>query len=245
MKTLADALIRNCAEFFEQNGKRRGILGISGGVDSAVVGAIAIHALGTKKLSAFLLPHRDFSSAENLRDAQLVAENLCISAQEIEISSLCEPFFHLDFAQKRMTRGNIMARVRMMILYAAANDFDGLVLGTGNKTELLTGFFTKWGDGAVDLEVLGNIWKEEVFALAQYFGLPKNIYTKAPTAELFAGQTDEDELGISYVDLDAALREIEKNPRLFSPQNKNEERAFSLFSSSLHKREKIKSLARL
>jgi len=244
MKKLADHLIHNCADFFAKNKKTKGVLGISGGVDSAVVAAIASHAIGTNAVSGFFLPHRNFSSSENLADAKAVADFLKIPAREIEISPFCEPFFALDFCEKQMTRGNVMARVRMMILYTAANNSEALVLGTGNKTELLTGFFTKWGDGAVDVEVLGKVWKREVFALAQYFGLPENIWKKPPTAELFVGQTDEGELGISYENLDSALCEIEKNPEQFSPQNEAERRAFELFQNSAHKREGVVSLER-
>ncbi len=242
MKKIADALVRHCADFFAKCEKTRGVLGISGGVDSAVVAAISAQALGSHNISGFFLPHRDFSSAENLNDAKAVADFLQIPAQEREISPFCSPFFALDFANKTMTRGNIMARVRMMILYARANESNALVLGTGNKTELMTGFFTKWGDGAVDVEVLGNLWKTEVFALARYFGLPRNVWEKAPTAELFLGQTDEAELQISYADLDLALQKIEKNPENFFPQNPEEKRAFALFQKTKHKRSGIPSL---
>lgn len=240
---LATNLITNFRKYFRESGRKKAVIGISGGVDSAVVAQIAVEALEPQNVFGLRLPHKTFSSEENLRDARQVCDFLKIDSREIDIASFCEPFFALDFATKKMTRGNIMARIRMILLYAAANNIDGLVLGTGNKTEILTGFFTKYGDGGVDIEVIGEVWKTEVFALAKYFGLPKNIYTKAPTAELFHGQTDERELGIDYPTLDLILQKMEQNA-LAKPFNPSELLVEKLVLNSIHKRGGVEAIRR-
>lgn len=128
-----------------------------------------------------------------------------------------------------------MARVRMILLYALANEQEALVLGTGNKTEILTGFFTKHGDGAVDIEVIGECWKTEVFQMATTLDLPRQIATKPPTAELFHGHTDEEELGLSYAELDAILQRMDANAE-FAPQTSQEQHVFQLLKNTEHKR---------
>lgn len=242
MNALSQILITHLRDFFTKNNKQKAVLGMSGGVDSSVVAALATQALGTENIIAFSLPHQDFSSEDHKNDAREVADQFGISLKTIDIAPLCQPFFDLQKQGKKMTLGNIMARVRMITLYAAANENDALVLGTGNKTELLTGFFTKWGDGAVDIEVLGNLWKTEVFALAKELKLPPNIYTKPPTAELFLGHTDEEEMGISYPELDTALQEWEKNSHK-TPETEAEKIAFQLVKNSEHKRGEVPALS--
>lgn len=243
MKSLASTLIKNLQKYFEKNNISKAIVGISGGADSALTATIAAHALGAENILALRMPHKDFSSEENLCDAREVCDYLNLEVQEIEISSFCNSLFKLPFATKTMTKGNIMARIRMILLYALANENNGIVLGTGNKTEILTGFFTKYGDGGVDIEVLGELWKTEVFALAEYFGLPKNVYTKSPTAELFLGQTDEEELGISYPELDKILEQIITTPN-FSASTHEEQHVLNIMKKSAHKRGEVPVLSR-
>lgn len=243
MRNLSSILVQNLQKYFQSAHIEKAVLGISGGVDSAVTAAIAVQALGHENILALRMPHQDFSSDENLSDARQVSEQLHIPSQEIEISPFCEKFFHLPFTQKQMTKGNIMARVRMILLYALANENNGIVLGTSNKTEILTGFFTKYGDGGVDIEVLGEVWKTEVFQLAQHLQLPQNIHTKPPSAELYLGHTDEKELGLSYPELDSILQKMEGNES-FTSTTKKEERVLSLVKNSAHKRGEVPCIPR-
>ncbi len=240
---LADILVFKLKDYFAASKRHKAVIGISGGVDSAVVASLAVRAIGTEKVVALRMPHTDFSSAENLNDAREVCNQLQLDAREIDIAPLSHPFFGLPFVTKPMTKGNIMARTRMILLYAAANEHDGLVLGTGNKTEMLTGFFTKYGDGGVDVEVLGEVWKTEVFALAKHFGLPENVYTKPPSAELLQNHTDEAELGIDYPTLDATLQKME-NDEAFSPSSPAEQLVVDLVKNTEHKRGEVPALSR-
>ncbi len=182
--------------------------GLSGGVDSAVVAALAARALGPKAVHTFFLPI-ERPPGGDLQDARSVASKLKIS---LEVRNLTVPYFALVEATKagdQRVRGNLKSRVRMAALYAEANRRGALVLGTGNKSELLTGYFTKWGDGGCDLLPIGDLYKTQVLELAGKLGIPKRVITKAPSAELWPGQTDEGDLGIAYGDLDRVLLGLE------------------------------------
>lgn len=184
------------------------VLGLSGGVDSALVAAIAARALGPKRLRAFFLPVERAPTGD-LGDARDVARRLKVA---LEVRDLTVPYFALveaTGAEDRRIRGNLKSRVRMIALYAEANRRGALVLGAGNKSELLTGYFTKWGDGGCDLLPIGDLYKTQVRELAFQLGLPKRVIEKTPSAGLWPGQTDESELGISYEELDRVLLGLE------------------------------------
>ena len=234
MQQIIQNLTANLKDFFQKSGAKKAVVGVSGGVDSACVLALAVRALGKENVLALLMPHKDFSSLENLNDARNLVKSLGVEYQEIEISHLTERFFALDFTKKDLTKANIMARVRMILLYALANEKNGLVLGTGNKTEILTGYFTKYGDGGVDTEVLGDLWKTEVFVLAGELGLPEVFVSKKPSAELYQNHYDEEEIGASYAEIDQILQKIESGE--FVPQNEKEKKVHYLYLSSAHKR---------
>ncbi|MBO8174714.1 MAG: NAD+ synthase [Thermococcus sp.] len=179
------------------------VVGVSGGVDSATTAFLAVKALGKEKVLGLIMPYYE---NRDVGDAKLVCETLGINYKIISIKPIVDAFEKsLDFEPNKITKGNIMVRTRMILLYAHANQYNLLVLGTSNKSELLTGYYTKWGDGASDYAPLINLYKTEVWEIAKRLGVPERIIKKKPTAGLWIGQTDEDELGISYKLLDEIL----------------------------------------
>lgn len=186
------------------------VLGVSGGVDSAVVAALAVEAVGKERVLGLLLPH-ETSSPQDAEHGALVCRHLGIPHETVNITPIVAAAMRACAAHppEGMAAYNLRPRARMMVLYAHAQQTGRLVLGTGNKSELLTGYFTKWGDGAADVYPLGDLYKTDVWALARELALPAAIVEKAPSAGLFPGQTDEGELGVRYGDLDRILAEFE------------------------------------
>ncbi len=185
-------------------GRRRLVVGLSGGVDSATSAAIACRALGGRKVLCALLPYRT-SSADSVRDARRVARLLGASTVTIDISPMVDVYFRRQRGATRVRRGNKMARERMSILYDLSSKHDALVLGTSNKTELMLGYGTIFGDTACGLNPLGDLYKTQVRQLALHLGIPQPIVWKTATADLWRGQSDEGELGYRYVDIDRLL----------------------------------------
>ncbi len=192
-------------------GAKGAVLGLSGGLDSATVAFLAVRALGPDRVFALLLPEAKVTSRDDLEDARKVASILKIETKEIEISKILDCYSEvLPMAEAPpLVNGNLKARVRMTILYWHANLLGRLVLGTGNKTEILLGYSTKFGDAAADIFPIAGLYKDEVRDLAKHLGVPNRIIEKAPTAGLWPGQTDEEELGICYDDANAILRGME------------------------------------
>ncbi len=179
------------------------VVGVSGGIDSATVAYLAAKALGKDKVMGLIMP---YYINQDVEDARMVCSSLGIWCKEININPIVDAFVaQLGFQPDKRSLGNVMARSRMILLYAHANQMNRLVLGTSNRSEFLTGYFTKWGDGASDYAPLINLYKTEVWKAAKLLGVPKRIIEKKPTAGLWEGQTDEDELGISYRLLDEIL----------------------------------------
>jgi len=182
------------------------VIGLSGGIDSSVVAYLCANVVEIDKILGIILPS-ETTSSEDIEDAVAVAENLGIKYKILHIDELIKPFPQLcpECSNSELANGNLKARIRMMILYYHSNSMNRLVAGTGNRTELLIGYFTKYGDGGVDILPIGDLYKTDVKKIANYLGIPKNIIEKAPTAGLWAGQTDEEELGIKYELLDKIL----------------------------------------
>ena len=182
----------------------RVVLGLSGGIDSAVVAAIAVDALGPQGVMAVVMPYRSSSPASE-SDARAVARKLEIEWLRVDISPQVDAYFEQFPEADRHRRGNKMARERMSILYDLSWARRALVIGTSNKTELLLGYGTVHGDMAHALNPIGDLYKTQVYAMARHYALPAQVIDKAPSADLFEGQSDEDDLGFTYARADALL----------------------------------------
>ncbi|APW96829.1 NAD(+) synthetase [Halobiforma lacisalsi AJ5] len=182
------------------------VLGLSGGIDSTLTAYLAVEALGPENVHGLVLPAR-VSGDENMSDAERVATDLEISYDVIEIEPIVDSLLsaYPDAEGDHVAVGNARARVRAVLNYLVANHENRLVLGTGNRSEAAVGYFTKYGDGAVDCHPIGNLYKAQVRQLARHVGVPEDLAAKTATAELWADQTDEEELGISYDTLDSIL----------------------------------------
>lgn len=186
------------------------VLGLSGGVDSAVTARLARDALGAEHVVGVLLPDARFPS-ELRAETERFARDLGVAARTLPIDGV-ERAFHdlLPEVHDRVTLGNVIARIRMTALHTIARESGKLVAGTGNKSELLLGYFTKYGDGGVDLLPIGDLYKTEVWEVAASLGIPAAIRERAPTAGLWEGQTDEGELGMPYSEIDQILYGLER-----------------------------------
>lgn len=182
------------------------VLGLSGGVDSSVCAFLSVRALGRERVLPIIMPERGVTSEEDLNDAIEVVKILGTDHKIIEISPIVECFRSILGGDDKVAYGNLKARIRMCILYFHANLMNRLVVGTGNRTEIMLGYFTKYGDGGADILPIGGIYKGDVRRLALYLGVPKRIVEKVPTAGLWVGQTDEGELGVSYGEMDEIIR---------------------------------------
>ncbi|QLG50228.1 NAD+ synthase [Natrinema halophilum] len=182
------------------------VLGLSGGIDSTLTGFLAVEALGADCVHGLVLP-ATVSSEGHMSDAERVAQILEISYDVIEIEPLVDSLLsaYPEAEGDREAVGNARARIRAVLNYLVANHESRLVVGTGNRSEAAVGYFTKYGDGAVDCHPIGNLYKGQVRQLAHHVGVPEELAEKTATAELWADQTDEDELGISYEMLDDIL----------------------------------------
>jgi NAD+ synthase len=185
-------------------GFERVVVGLSGGVDSSLVTTLAVSALGGDNVVALFMPYRT-SDPQSALDAYAVCERLGIAAETVDITTQVDDYFASFPDADRTRRGNKMARERMSILYDQSMAQRALVLGTSNKTELLLGYGTLFGDMASALNPIGDLYKTQVFALARELDLPHSVLTKPPSADLWAGQSDEEELGIRYAVVDQVL----------------------------------------
>lgn len=185
-------------------GFERAVLGLSGGLDSTLACYLAAEALGPQNVLAVRMPYRT-SSQDSLDHAQMVIDALGVQTLTVPITEMVDPLFARFPDANNTRRGNAMARARMIVLYDQSEAFRGLVVGTGNKTEILLGYSTLYGDSASALNPIGDLYKTQVRQLARAIGVPEPIVAKPPSADLWVGQTDEGELGFRYEEVDKLL----------------------------------------
>jgi len=185
-------------------GFQKALLGLSGGIDSAVSAALCVRAFGPENVLGVMMPYRTSDPASE-GDARLVAESLGIPTRLVDISAMADGYLEAEGVEERMRRGNVMARCRMIVLYDLSVEWSGLVIGTSNKTEALLGYSTQFGDAASALNPVGDLYKHQIRQLARHLELPAAVIDKPPSADLFVGQTDEDELGFTYEEADRLL----------------------------------------
>jgi NAD+ synthase len=188
----------------QRTGFRRAVVGLSGGVDSTVVTWLAADALGAENVLAVTMPYKTSSEATR-RDAKTVAERLGVRTIDVPITAQVDAYFAMFPGASQLRLANKCARERMTVLYDQSAAFEGLVLGTSNKSELLLGYGTQFGDMASAINPIGDLYKTQLRELAAHLGVPEEILAKQPSGDLWVGQTDEEELGFSYAEVDRLL----------------------------------------
>ena len=240
----ADHLTTFIEDVVDDAGAEGAVIGLSGGIDSTTVAYLAVEALGPGNVHGLVMPSVA-NTEENMSDAEWVAEELGIEYDVVEIQPIAEAFFDAvpEAADDRMAAGNVYVRTRAVLNYFVANHENKVVLGTGNRAEAMTGYYTKYGDQAVDCNPIGNLYKQQVRQLAAHLGAPENLVTKTPSAEMWSGQTDEDEMGLDYDTLDAILALHVDGPlstaatvRALDVDEEHVERVVDLHERSAHKR---------
>lgn len=203
-------LVEKLKKFFRKSGKQNAVVGISGGVDSALTLWLCVQALGQKSVYAYFLPYVEKS--DDAQQTRLFAQSLGVHFEAASIQPAADALMKSTHAVDPVDQGNIMARTRMNFLYSKARQHNALVVGTGNKSELAVGYFTKYGDGGVDVLPIGSLYKTQVWQTANDVGIPKYFIDKPPSAGLWPDQTDEHELEMTYHELDGILQLLDTKP---------------------------------
>ncbi|VVC00182.1 putative NH(3)-dependent NAD(+) synthetase [uncultured archaeon] len=229
-------LVSGIKKFFIKQGKSKAVLGLSGGVDSALVLSLLVKALGERNVTAIMMPNTAVTSEKSTEDARKLAEARGVAYFVVPIDNMLAQLGELPWKQSDIAKANLGPRARAVVLYNYANSNDCLVAGTGNKSEYYMGYFTKHGDAAADFFPIGGLLKKDVMALAKHMGVPRAIIEKAPSAELWLGQEDEKELGLKYEDLDELLPLLLSRKKI--PEGKKEvaEKILVQMKATGHKR---------
>ena len=211
LEKVHNELVKFLKENFQKSGFKKAVLGLSGGIDSALVAYLLRDALGKENVYAIMMPYKT-SNKNSLLHAELVVKDLGINSKVVEITDMIDAYFKNEENPSSLRKGNKMARERMSILFDNSSKENALVVGTSNKTEILLGYSTQFGDSACALNPIGDLYKTNIWNLARYLKVPQEIIDKKPSADLWEGQTDEEEMGITYLEADKILfRLIEEN----------------------------------
>ncbi|MDP8022931.1 MAG: NAD+ synthase [Nitrososphaeria archaeon] len=221
-------------------GDKKAVIGLSGGIDSSLTAYFSVSSLGKEKVLGLIMPESSSTPYEDIRDALTLASWLGINYRLMYIDGILRSYVsNFDVIDKKAL-GNLKARIRMSILYYFANINDAIVIGTGDKSEIYLGYFTKYGDGGVDILPIGDVYKTEVRELAVHFNIPETITGKKSSPRLWPGQTAEDELGIAYEVADIILHELidvkVSEEEIMRKYGESASRVISLMRSSEHKR---------
>ena len=211
LKEVHNELVEFLRENFKKAGFSKAVLGLSGGIDSALVAYLLRDALGKENVLAIMMPYKS-SNPDSLNHAKLVVEDLKINAKTIEITNMIDAYFKNEKDASSLRMGNKMARERMSILFDYSSKENALVVGTSNKTAIYLGYSTQFGDSACALNPIGDLYKTNIWDLSRYLKIPNELIEKKPSADLWEGQTDEQEMGLTYKEADQVLyRMLEEN----------------------------------
>ena len=211
LKEVHNELVEFLRENFKKAGFSKAVLGLSGGIDSALVAYLLRDALGKENVLAIMMPYKS-SNPDSLNHAKLVVEDLKINSKTIEITDMIDAYFKNEKEATSLRMGNKMARERMSILFDYSSKENALVVGTSNKTEIYLGYSTQFGDSACALNPIGDLYKTNIWDLSRYLKIPNELIEKKPSADLWEGQTDEQEMGLTYKEADQVLyRMLEEN----------------------------------
>lgn len=211
LKEVHNELVEFLRENFKKAGFSKAVLGLSGGIDSALVAYLLRDALGKENVLAIMMPYKS-SNPDSLNHAKLVIKDLKINSKTIEITDMIDAYFKNEKEASSLRMGNKMARERMSILFDYSSKENALVVGTSNKTEIYLGYSTQFGDSACALNPIGDLYKTNIWDLSRYLKIPNELIEKKPSADLWEGQTDEQEMGLTYKEADQVLyRILEEN----------------------------------
>ena len=214
LKEVHSELVEFLRESFKKAGFSKAVLGLSGGIDSALVAYLLRDALGKENVLAIMMPYKS-SNPDSLNHAKLVVEDLGINSKTIEITDMIDAYFKNEEEATSLRMGNKMARERMSILFDYSSKENALVVGTSNKTEIYLGYSTQFGDSACALNPIGDLYKTNIWDLSRYLKIPNELIEKKPSADLWEGQTDEQEMGLTYKEADQVLyRMLEENKKV-------------------------------